>query len=96
MFSIITLIAATAVVLKPLYCYCLQWMPLDEYVAQPYFQKSDLSKYMLDICLAKVDKKYSGCYPVPVTSNISDESGLLYVNNRYLRKTARPGLHVSV
>ncbi|KAG8649207.1 hypothetical protein MANES_08G075900v8 [Manihot esculenta] len=62
-----------------------QWMSLDEYVAQPFVQTSELLKYIFDLCLAKIDKTYSGFSPVLTTSNISNENGYLYLNSRDLR-----------
>ncbi|KAJ9186178.1 hypothetical protein P3X46_005710 [Hevea brasiliensis] len=72
-----------------------QWMPLDEYVAQPFVQKSEIMKYMFDLCLAKVDKDYSGFSPVSTTSNVSDEKGYLYVNSQDLIKAVSSGHHIS-
>ncbi|XP_021674313.1 nudix hydrolase 2 isoform X2 [Hevea brasiliensis] len=71
-----------------------QWMPLDEYRAQPFVQKSEPLKYFFDLCLAKIDNKYSGFSPVPNTSNIPDEKGYLYVNSRYLSPPVRSGYHL--
>ncbi|KAF2288822.1 hypothetical protein GH714_015258 [Hevea brasiliensis] len=73
-----------------------QWMPLDEYRAQPFVQKSEPLKYFFDLCLAKIDNKYSGFSPVPNTSNIPDEKGYLYVNSRYLSPPVRSGYHLPV
>ncbi|KAH7526065.1 hypothetical protein ACOSQ2_016136 [Xanthoceras sorbifolium] len=57
-----------------------QWMPLEEYMVQPFVQKEGLLKYMIDICLAKIEGSYSGFSPVPTTSIFSDQKHYLYLN----------------
>lgn len=62
-----------------------QWMPLEEYVAQPFVQTHDLMKNIVDICLTKIDRAYSGFSPVS-TSNFSDKKGNLYLNRSDLKR----------
>ncbi|KAK8294392.1 hypothetical protein V6Z12_D06G254200 [Gossypium hirsutum] len=57
-----------------------KWMPFEEYEAQPFVQKHELLKYIVDICLAKKDRNYSGFSPVPTTSAFSDEKNYMYFN----------------
>nr|KJB68536.1 hypothetical protein B456_010G248700 [Gossypium raimondii] len=57
-----------------------KWMPFEEYEAQPFVQKHELLKYIVDICLAKKDRNYSGFSPVPTTSVFSDEKNYMYFN----------------
>ncbi|KAL1167113.1 hypothetical protein V6Z11_A06G244800 [Gossypium hirsutum] len=57
-----------------------KWMPFEEYKAQPFVQKHELLKYIVDICLAKKDGNYSGFSPVPTTSAFSDEKNFMYFN----------------
>ncbi|XVF75162.1 hypothetical protein PTKIN_Ptkin13bG0165200 [Pterospermum kingtungense] len=57
-----------------------KWMPVEEYAAQPFVQKHELSKYIIDICLAKKDRKYSGFSPVPTSSVFSSEKCYMYFN----------------
>ncbi|WRX26090.1 NUDIX hydrolase domain - like 10 [Theobroma cacao] len=61
-----------------------QWMPFEEYAAQPFVQTNELSKYIVDICKAKEDGKYSGFVPVPTSSPFSDEKNYMYFNYRDL------------
>lgn len=56
----------------------LQWMPLEEVAAQPFAQKESLLRYITDLCIAKVERDYSGFSPLPVTS------GVIYLNKRDL------------
>ncbi|KAG9458393.1 hypothetical protein H6P81_002901 [Aristolochia fimbriata] len=62
-----------------------QWMPIEEYAALPYLSKYELLKYILDICLAKIGKGYSGFSPVPTKSAFSgEESYYMYLNAKDL------------
>ncbi|KAH6822744.1 nudix hydrolase-like protein 10 [Perilla frutescens var. hirtella] len=56
-----------------------QWMPIDEYAAQPFAQQHSFFKYAADICLAKVEKGYTGFTPRPTTF-FNDQISYLYVN----------------
>ncbi|TKY72272.1 Nudix hydrolase 2 [Spatholobus suberectus] len=64
-----------------------QWMPFEEYVAQPFVQKSDLLKYINATCLAKIDEQYSGFSPVSTSSNFSDQKNYLYLNAGALKRS---------
>ncbi|RWW85735.1 hypothetical protein BHE74_00005562 [Ensete ventricosum] len=59
----------------------MQWMPVDEYAAQPLVQKHKLLKYILDVGMARIDKGYSGFSPVPVKTPFSGSHGYLYLNS---------------
>ncbi|KAF8414267.1 hypothetical protein HHK36_002267 [Tetracentron sinense] len=65
----------------------VQWMPFEEYAAQPFVQKHDLFKYIIDICLAKKDMEYAGFSPVPTTSSFSGKKSCLYLNSRDLNQS---------
>jgi len=55
-------------------------MPFVEYAAQPFVQKSDILKFINDICLAKIDGRYSGYTPVSTLSNFSEKQYYMYLN----------------
>ncbi|PRQ28209.1 putative hydrolase [Rosa chinensis] len=57
-----------------------QWMPFEEYAAQPFLQNNELLKYTNAICKAKMEGEYSGFSPVATTSS-SDEKSYLYLNS---------------
>ncbi|KAE8715138.1 Histone acetyltransferase complex component-like protein [Hibiscus syriacus] len=61
-----------------------KWMPFEEYASQPFVQKHELLKYIVDICLAKKDGNYSGFSPVHTSSSFSDENNYMYFNTRDL------------
>ncbi|GAU38983.1 hypothetical protein TSUD_378590 [Trifolium subterraneum] len=63
-----------------------QWMPFVEYTAQPFIQKSDLLKYINDICLAKINGRYSGYTPVSTLSNFTEQQFYLYLNAGALKR----------
>ncbi|KAJ6754064.1 NUDIX HYDROLASE 2 [Salix purpurea] len=61
-----------------------QWMPYEEYAAQPVAQNHDLFAYITDLCLAKVDRDCVGFFPQPSRSTLDDHDqiGYLYSNVR--------------
>lgn len=61
-----------------------EWMPFEEYVAQPFVKKHELLEYLVNICVAKKERKYTGFTPVPTTSTFSQEKNFLYLNGRDL------------
>ncbi|XP_077237596.1 nudix hydrolase 2-like isoform X2 [Tasmannia lanceolata] len=61
-----------------------QWMPIDEFAAQPFVEKHELLKYMVDICLAKARDGYTGFSPVSIKSGFSENESYLYLNNKDL------------
>ncbi|KAL0310796.1 UNVERIFIED_CONTAM: Nudix hydrolase 2 [Sesamum angustifolium] len=61
-----------------------QWMPYEEYVAQPFVQKHELPRRIADICSAKKDKDYSGFSAVPISSAFSEKQDYLYLNGQRL------------
>ncbi|KAA8527067.1 hypothetical protein F0562_008704 [Nyssa sinensis] len=63
-----------------------QWMPFEEYAAQPFAQKHDISNYITKICLGKVERNCIGFSPVPITSFFNDQLSYLYLNNRDLNQ----------
>ncbi|KAL8243340.1 hypothetical protein R6Q59_009598 [Mikania micrantha] len=61
-----------------------QWMPLEEFAAQPSAQKLSLLRHIYELCIAKVDKDYSGFSPQPETSFFNDKPSYIYFNKRDL------------
>ncbi|XP_027357527.1 nudix hydrolase 2-like isoform X2 [Abrus precatorius] len=64
-----------------------QWMPFEEYAAQPFVQTSELLKCINDACLAKIDGKSSGFSPVSTSSNFSDQKSFLYLKAEALKRS---------
>ncbi|XP_010067078.3 nudix hydrolase 2 [Eucalyptus grandis] len=63
-----------------------QWMPFQEYAKQPYCQKTEVVQYVIEICSAKKNGKYSGFAPVPTTSSFSDQKSYLYLDSHFRRR----------
>ncbi|XP_042038434.1 nudix hydrolase 2-like [Salvia splendens] len=62
-----------------------QWMPFEEYAAQPFIQKHDLLKKISEICAAKKEKReYAGFSPVATTTGFSQKKSYLYINSQCL------------
>ncbi|CAK9145107.1 unnamed protein product [Ilex paraguariensis] len=59
-----------------------QWMPFEDYAAQPFAQKHSVFKYINELCLAKIDRSYNGFSPMPMTSFFNDQISYLYLNNQ--------------
>ncbi|KAK2968863.1 hypothetical protein RJ640_008032 [Escallonia rubra] len=61
-----------------------EWMPFDDYAAQPFIRTNELLKYLIDICLAKESGEYTGFTPVPTVTSFSNNKSNLYLNMRGL------------
>ncbi|KAK4491887.1 hypothetical protein RD792_002668, partial [Penstemon davidsonii] len=61
-----------------------QWMPYEEYVAQPFVQEHELLRYIADICGKKKDGAYTGFSPVPTLTGFSEKKSFLYLNKQGL------------
>ncbi|XP_026403088.1 nudix hydrolase 10-like isoform X1 [Papaver somniferum] len=66
-----------------------QWMSFEEYAAQPFIQKNDMFKNIVEICLKKKGSGYySGFFPVSTKSSFSYRESFLYLNKRDLNRTS--------
>ncbi|KAL8259275.1 hypothetical protein R6Q59_027228 [Mikania micrantha] len=61
-----------------------QWMAFEEYAAQAFVQKHDLLRYIVKICAAKRDGKYTGFSPVPTITTFLKKQSNLYFNTKDL------------
>lgn len=64
-----------------------QWMPLEEYAAQPFIQKHEQFNYIAKACLEKKKGNYAGFSAVPTTTAFSRKQNYLYFNNKDLSGT---------
>ncbi|KAL9226962.1 hypothetical protein vseg_002714 [Gypsophila vaccaria] len=60
-----------------------QWMPIEEYAAQPSDPNANFSRHIADLCLAKLDKNYAGFAPVSLPSS-DNRPRYIYMNARDL------------
>lgn len=63
-----------------------QWMPIEEYAADPLVQKHEFAKYILDVGIAKTENRYAGFSPTCLSSNFADVQSFLYLNTRDLEQ----------
>ncbi|KAL8091266.1 nudix hydrolase 8-like isoform X1 [Apium graveolens] len=57
-----------------------KWMPLDEFREQPLIQSDNMFKKIIDICIARLGKKYCGLNVHPVVSKFDGKMSSLYYN----------------
>ncbi|KAJ6695705.1 NUDIX HYDROLASE RELATED [Salix koriyanagi] len=57
-----------------------QWMPIEEYIAQPYNQKHESFKNIAKICLSKSKRNYTGFSAVPMASSSGKKTSYSYFN----------------
>ncbi|KAK7320255.1 hypothetical protein VNO77_29570 [Canavalia gladiata] len=58
-----------------------QWMPVEDYAAQPFVQENELFDFITKICFSKLDGNYTGFSSV-LTCTSSGKKTYLYFNNR--------------
>ncbi|KAJ9687038.1 hypothetical protein PVL29_015766 [Vitis rotundifolia] len=66
------------------------WMPVEEYAAQPFVKKNPQFDSVANICLAKIDVKYTGLSPFSAASS-SGKPNILYFNNQDLKQPLSSG-----
>ncbi|KAI3510331.1 hypothetical protein L1887_17238 [Cichorium endivia] len=64
-----------------------QWMAFEEYASQEFVEKHDLLKYMVKICIAKREGKYTGFSPVSTTTSFNNKPSNLYFNTTDLNSS---------
>ncbi|PRQ52475.1 putative hydrolase [Rosa chinensis] len=60
-----------------------QWMPIEDYAAQPFVKENKLFDDVAQICLAKLDKDYAGFTSLATTTS-SGKTSYLYFNKGYM------------
>jgi hypothetical protein len=66
----------------------MKWMPFEEYAAQPFNQKHESFKYTIELCIAKMERVYTGLCPIPVSSFFSKDLSYVYLNTKDLDKSS--------
>lgn len=61
-------------------------MPLEEYAAQLAVQEHGLRKCIKELCLAKIERRYAGFSPLPVTTDSNGNPSYIYVKKEDLKK----------
>lgn len=57
-----------------------QWMPLIEFVEQPLIQEDSMFKKIIDICIARLGKRYCGLSTHQIISKFDGKESSLYYN----------------
>lgn len=57
-----------------------KWMPLVEFVEQPLIQEDSMFKKVIDICIARLQKRYCGLHPHKLVSAFDGKLSALYYN----------------
>lgn len=58
-----------------------QWMPLDEFIEQPYYEDDHLSNKVIDLCIAAHEDNYSGFTGHQLNSKIDGKLSYLYCDH---------------
>ena len=58
----------------------MQWMPLVEFVEQPLIQEDSMFKKIIDICIARLGKRYCGLSAHKLVSKFDGKLSSLYYN----------------
>lgn len=58
-----------------------KWMPFMEFVKQPLIQGDCMFKKVIDICIARLRKRYCGLYPHQLVSAFDGQTSSLYYND---------------
>jgi hypothetical protein len=62
-------------------CFTMQWMPLVEFVEQPLIREDHMFKKIIDICIARLGKRYCGLSAHKVVSKFDGMPSSLYYND---------------
>lgn len=60
--------------------YFVQWMPLTEFIEQPFIQEDNMFKKIIDICIARLGKRYCGLQAHHLVSKFDGRISSLYYN----------------
>ncbi|KAL5771097.1 hypothetical protein ACOSP7_015251 [Xanthoceras sorbifolium] len=58
-----------------------KWMPLDEFVGQPFYLDDHMSKKVIDVCVKAYEDRYSGFVARHLTSKLDGKSSYLYYSD---------------
>ncbi|URE22106.1 BSD, partial [Musa troglodytarum] len=63
-----------------------EWIPIQQFAAQPFAQKHELLKYIINLGLTKAEKGYAGFSPICIKSAFTSRQSCLYLNTRDLNQ----------
>ncbi|XP_052210046.1 nudix hydrolase 8-like [Diospyros lotus] len=71
---------STRIIVDDLELQAAKWMPLLEFVEQPRIQDDSMFKKIIDICMARLGKRYCGLFPHKLVSKFDGKLSCLYYN----------------
>lgn len=71
---------STQIIVDDLEIQAAKWMPLVEFVEQPLIKEDCMFKKVIDICIARLGKRYCGLTPHEVVSKFDGMPSSLYYN----------------
>ncbi|KAM6588350.1 nudix hydrolase 8 [Cannabis sativa] len=71
---------STQIIIDDLEIQAAKWMPLVEFVEQPLIQEDSMFKKIMDICLARLGKRYCGLASHQLISKFDGKPSTLYYN----------------
>ncbi|XP_042383171.1 nudix hydrolase 2-like [Zingiber officinale] len=63
-----------------------EWIPIEQFAAQPFVEKHELLRHIIDLGLAKFQKGYAGFSPICIKSAFTSRQSSLYLNKRDLNQ----------
>lgn len=61
-----------------------QWMPLEEFVKQPFYLEDDMSRKVVDICIKAHEDRFNGFIAHELASKLDGKLSCLYHNDYWL------------
>lgn len=55
-----------------------QWMPVDEYIGQPFYEEDDMSRKVIEACIAEHEGHYNGFVGRRLSSKLDGKLSYLY------------------
>ncbi|GFS43946.1 nudix hydrolase homolog 8 [Actinidia rufa] len=71
---------STQIIVDDIEIESAKWMPLVEFVEQPLIQEDHMFKKIMDICIARLGKRYCGLSAQPLVSKFDGKLSSLYYN----------------
>ncbi|KAH6790705.1 nudix hydrolase-like protein 8 [Perilla frutescens var. frutescens] len=71
---------STEIMVDDLEIQAAKWMPLDEFVKQPLIESDSMFKKIIDICIARLGKRYCGLSVHQLVSRFDGKLSSLYFN----------------
>ncbi|KAF9662445.1 hypothetical protein SADUNF_Sadunf18G0054000 [Salix dunnii] len=59
----------------------VEWMPLHEFVGQPFYEEDQMSRKVIDACVAAHEDRYNGFVAHQLTSKLDGQSSHLYYDD---------------